>query len=267
MKKTKIIGILNLTQDSFSDGGKYLDTANALDHVKKMIADGVDVIDIGAESTKPGFQNVDSSQQLERILPVLKEIKEKYKSVLISIDTRSSLVAEETLNLGASIINDVSSGTYDPKMMEVIAKFNATAIFTHMPESHQTNTSNSYSLEILENIKCYFDERIKNATTCGLEEENIIVDPGICFGKTGKENIEIIKNIKFFVKNFKNICLGVSNKRFSSNLFKNFNDDELNIASLAVTTHCVVNDVSYLRVHDVSANKDALEVAWKTHTI
>ena len=267
MIKPKIIGILNLTQDSFSDGGKYIDITNAIDYVKKMINAGVDIIDIGAESTKPGFKSISPDQQLEKILPVLNEIKNNCKPVSISIDTRSSIVAKEALNAGAVIINDVSSGTYDSKMMQTISKFNATIIFTHMPESHQSNKPNLRLSKTLEDIQNYFHERIKDAIACGVKKENIIIDPGICYGKTGKENIEIIKNIQFFVKGFKNVCLGVSNKKFSSRLFKNFNDSELNIVSLAVTAHCVINNVSHLRVHDVIANKDALEVAWKTHTI
>ena len=244
MIKPKIIGILNLTQDSFSDGGKYIDITNAIDYVKKMINAGVDIIDIGAESTKPGFKSISPDQQLEKILPVLNEIKNNCKPVSISIDTRSSLVAKEALNAGAVIINDVSSGTYDSKMMQTISKFNATIIFTHMPESHQSNKPNLRLSKTLEDIQNYFHERIKDAIACGVKKENIIIDPGICYGKTGKENIEI-----------------------SSRLFKNFNDSELNIVSLAVTAHCVINNVSHLRVHDVIANKDALEVAWKTHTI
>ena len=265
MKKTKIIGILNLTDNSFYDGGKHVNINDAVNHVKRMIEEGADIIDIGAESTKPGFKDVGADNQLKKILPVIQKIKQDYNSMLISIDTRSSLVAQEALAAGASIINDVSSGTYDSKMMKIVSDEKAKIILTHMPKSHQTKEVSELDINHTpKNIEQYFNDRIKQALSEGIKKDNIIVDPGICYGKAGKDNIEIIKNIQYFVKTFKNVCLGVSNKKFSSDLFSHFRDEELNIVSLAVTTHCVLNNVTYLRVHDVAANRDALEVAWKT---
>ena len=272
--KTKLMGILNLTDDSFSDGGKYIDTKDAIDHAKSMIEDGADIIDIGAESTRPGFKDVDTAIQLERILPVIQKIRKDYNYISVSVDTRSSVVAKEALDTGASIINDVSSGTYDTKIMRIVAESKAKIILTHMPKSHQekevSESDDQFNLHRshpLEDIKQYLNERITFALSQGIKKNDIIVDPGICYGKSGEDNIEIIKNIQYFVKNFKNVCLGVSNKKFSSSLFRGFKDDELSIASLAVTTHCVINGVSYLRVHDIVPNRDALEVAWKTHAI
>ena len=264
--KTKLIGILNLTDDSFSDGGKYTETKDAATHIKEMIKDGADIIDIGAESTRPGFHDVSAKIQLKKILPIIHKIREESSRVLISIDTRSSEVAREGLSAGASIINDVSSGTHDSKIMAVVAESEAKMILTHMPKSHQEKNVSDRA-HSLENIKKYLDERITCALSQGIKRDDIIVDPGICYGKKGEDNVAIIKNIKYFVKSFKNVCVGVSKKKFSSSIFANFKNNELNIASLAVTTHCVINGVSYLRVHDITPNKDALEVAWKTFTL
>ena len=265
ISKPKIIGILNLTEDSFSDGGKYVDIKDAIEHAEDMIRNGADIIDLGAESTKPGFYDVDSEIQLEKILPVINKIKKKHKSILFSVDTRSSIVAKEVLNEGASIINDVSSGTHDPKIIRVVADSNAKIIFTHMPDLHQKKKVLDFGDQLIKKINEYLDERVEYALSQGVERKNIIIDPGICYGKSGKDNVEIIKNIKSFVQNFKNVCIGVSNKKFSSDLFSGITDNELALVSLIVTTHCVIHGVLFLRVHDIIPNKDALEVAWKTH--
>ena len=262
--KTKIIGILNLTEDSFSDGQIYLDENKAISHIEKMINEGCKIIDIGAESTRSGFDTIADDIQLKRLLPIIKRIKTSYDDVKISIDTRSSNVADIALTEGASIINDVSAGEYDKNMFSIISKHNAEVIITHMPEEH-LRKKNMESADIIEDLLNYFNQRISKATTSDISEKKIIVDPGISFGKSGEDNIKIIKNIEIFVKKFERVCLGVSNKRFSSKIFSQLKDKDLHIASLAITAFATYKGVMFLRVHNVSANSDALEVAWKTH--
>ena len=261
--KTKIIGILNITDDSFSDGGKYLEISKAINHIKTMILNGCCIIDIGAESTKPGFKEVSADNQLLRILPIIKEIKKIKDDVKISVDTRSSIVAELVLKEGATIINDVSGGKSDKNMFDVIAKYKAEVILTHMPDEHLESSTATYD-NILKYLEDYFNKLIKHACLCGIDRKDIIIDPGICFGKSGNDNIKILKNMKYLALVFTRLCIGVSNKRFSSEIFDNINDDEMHIAALTVSTLATCSQVEFLRVHNVEANRDAVEIAWKT---
>ncbi|MBT3549306.1 MAG: dihydropteroate synthase [Gammaproteobacteria bacterium] len=261
--KTKIIGILNITDDSFSDGGKYLKISEASKYIKKMISDNCHIIDIGAESSKPGFIEVPIDKQISRILPIISEIKKISDDITISIDTRSSKVAESALKEGANIINDVSSGNNDKNMFDVVAKYNADIILTHMPDEHLTS-DNIKCDDILENVEDYFREQINQAVKSGISQNNIIIDPGICFGKSGNDNIKLLSNMKYLVSVFDRVCIGVSNKRFSSKIFKGIKDSEMKIAALTISTLATCSGVEFLRVHDTDANHDAVEVAWKT---
>jgi len=261
--KTKIIGILNITEDSFSDGGKYIKLTESINHIKSMISDGCCIIDVGAESTKSGFKEVSADKQLNRILPVISEIKKIKDNIKISIDTRSSIVAEAALREGAAIVNDVSGGSNDKDMFNVVSKYNADIILTHMPKEHLIGT-NIKCDDILKYIEDYFNNLIKQACLSGIKQKNIIIDPGISFGKSGDDNIKILKNMSRLVSVFKRVCIGVSNKRFSSKIFNEIKDDEMSIASLAVSTLAAYNGIEFLRVHDIDENQDAVDVAWKT---
>lgn len=263
IKKTKIIGILNITKDSFSDGSLYLAKDNAIKHVRLMIQKGCDIIDIGAESTRPGFDNISPNTQLDRILPIINTIREINQNIKISVDTRSSIVAEQVLLAGASIINDVSSGTYDSKIFDIVSKYKSEIILTHMPYEHLVG-DHMKTENILQTIEQYFNKIIKIAEDANIDRKKIIIDPGIGFGKSGKDNILVIKNINYFINTFDRVCLGVSNKRFSSKLFNDIKDEELSIASLAISSIMAYSGIEFLRVHDVETNKDAVEVAWKT---
>ena len=263
MNKPQLIGILNITKESFSDGGKYIDLQNAITHVDQMILDGVDIIDIGAESTQPGFSEIDEDTQIERIVPIIKEIKKRHGKTKISIDTRSHIVAEKAIHLGVSMINDVSSGTHDPKMFEMLSNYDSKIILTHMSPDHVNKKLTSYS-DIIDTLLNYFENRINHAVESGIRKDRVIVDPGISFGKSGSDNIKIIKNIASFVNSFGQVCLGVSRKRFSSKIFQNYKEEDLKFASLAITSFATYEGVEFMRVHDIDSNKDALDVTWKT---
>ena len=164
---------------------------------------------------------------------------------------------------GATIVNDVSGGSNDKNMFNVVSKHNADIILTHMPKEHLINT-NIKCDDILKHIEDYFSNLIKQACLSGIKQKNIIVDPGISFGKSGDDNIKILKNMSRLVSVFKRVCIGVSNKRFSSKIFNEIKDDEMSIASLAVSTLAAYNGIEFLRVHDIDENQDAVDVAWKT---
>ena len=263
--KTKLIGILNLTSDSFSDAGNYIDISNAKNHVDEMIEQGCRYIDIGAESTRPGFKDIDSSTQIKKIIPIMKYIKSIDQEISISIDTRSSEVADLCLEHGANIINDISGSTHDDQMLSIINKHDAEIILGHLPKEHQKKDLIITS-DILLTLTKYFDQLISNAKSSGINNTKIIIDPSICFGKSGADNIKILKNLDYFVKRYNRVCIGVSKKRFASYVFKDINDSELGIASCAVSSFATYLGVEFIRVHEIEPNHDAVEVAWKTYT-
>lgn len=265
INKTKLLGILNLTSNSFSDGGDHLDINNAKSHVDKMIIEGCKCIDIGAESTQSGFSDVSSDIQINRITPLINYIKNLDQEIIISIDTRSSIVADHCLQSGATIINDVSGTNHDNQMFDIIKKHNAEIILGHLPIEHQNNKIIN-TTDILMLLTKYFDQLVSKAKLHDINIKKIIIDPSICFGKSGDDNIKILKNINYFVDRYSRVCLGVSNKRFSSKLFADIQDDELSIVSTAITSFASFSGVEFIRVHDIEPNKDAVEVSWKTLT-
>ena len=263
INKTKLLGILNLTSNSFSDGGNYLDYSNAKNHVDKMIMEGCKHIDIGAESTQSGFSDVSSDIQIDKITPLIDYIKNLDAEVVISIDTRSSIVADRCLASGASMINDVSGTNHDDLMFNVIKKHNAEIILGHLPDEHQQSKIIN-TPDILVLLTEYFDQLVSKAKFHDIDIKKIIIDPCICFGKSGADNIKILKNISYFVERYARVCVGISNKRFSSKLFEDIQDNELNIISTAITSFASFSGVEFMRVHDIEPNQDAVEVSWKT---
>lgn len=254
--KTKLAGILNVTTNSFSDGGKYLEKENAIKHLIDMITDGADIIDIGAESTKPFSEAIDAETQLSRILPILEFIKENKIKTPISIDTRSSKVAQECIKNGASIINDVSGFDYDNKMIDVIKNSNAKIILQHSqgtPENMQINpTYDNVIDEIFKNLKA----KVDYATSNGIDKSRIIIDVGIGFGKRKEDNFELIKRMSEFKAIGCEIMAGISRKSFLAL------DEELekDIYTTALSTLLIEQKIDYLRVHNVKMHKKLLDL-------
>ena len=263
---TKIIGILNLTLDSFSDGGKYYDRDSAKKHISVMIEEGADVIDLGAESTRSGFTDVDEDIQISTLAPIIDYINSHFE-IEISIDTRSSKVANAFKSSNIKYINDVSSGLHDRAMMDVVASLGCKFIMTHMPPEHKEGKVKEFK-NILDDIKKYFADRIDACITSGIDKENIIIDPGIGFGKSGEDNVLLLNNIEFIQGIHKHVCIGSSNKRFSSKLFKNVSTkDDLKVANLVTFTTSALSNVSFLRVHDVGLTKDVILVLDKARSL
>ena len=254
--KTKLAGILNITTNSFSDGGKYLEKGDAIKHLEAMIAEGADIIDIGAESTKPFSEPIDSKTQLERILPILDYIKEKNIKIPISIDTRSAEVAQECIKNGASIINDVSGFDYDEKMIDVIKNSTVKIILQHSqgtPKNMQVNpTYDNVIDEIFKNLKAKVDYALSNS----IDKSRIIIDVGIGFGKRREDNFELIKRMSEFKALGCEIMAGISRKSFLAL------DDELekDIYTTALSTLLIEQKIDYLRVHNVKMHKKLLDL-------
>jgi dihydropteroate synthase len=261
--KPLIMGILNVTPDSFSDGGKFSGLNEALFHVEKMLSEGVDIIDIGGESTRPGSDPVTSAEQIQRVIPVITAIRQQLKSpVLISIDTTCSLVAKAAMEAGATIINDVSAGQNDPAILKLAAQTEAPILLMHSQGTPKTMQDNPYYDDVVQDVINNLTDRIAAALTAGIKKENIMIDPGIGFGKRKQDNLDLLAHLKALVDLGFPVLLGVSRKRFMGTLCNVTDPSELVTATAVTTALGVMAGVQLFRVHDVKENRQAADVAW-----
>ena len=250
-KKTYIMGILNVTPDSFSDGGDYTNIDIAVNHAKEMIELGADMIDLGGESTRPGHKFVSAEEEISRIVPVIKRLKEEI-NVPISIDTYKSEVAEEALKLGVDMVNDVWGLTYDGKMADV---YDGEVCIMHNQEG------TDYDKDIMEAIKEFLQNSIDMALKAGVKKEKIVLDPGIGFGKTYEQNIEVLERLGELRDLGYPVLLGTSRKSVLGKILENSTPKERVNATVATTVLGVRDGVDIVRVHDVKENKEAAMVA------
>lgn len=257
--KTKIVGILNITPDSFSDGGEYYGTEKAIAHLNQLIKDGTDIIDIGAESTKPGAKEVNADEQLKRIIPVLNYINENKLSVPISIDTRSSVVAQSCIEQGATIINDVSGLDFDKQMADVIAgNPHVKIIIQHSQGTPDIMQNNPHYKNLVDEIFKSLADKINYAVSKGIKKENIIIDPGIGFGKTREQNFELIKKWKDFQTLECPIMYGISRKSLLN--MPDVSNDEKDLYTLALNSILINEHIDYIRVHNVRIHKNLIDM-------
>lgn len=247
----KIVGVLNITENSFSDGGLYNDFESAKNHLLEMISDGANIIDIGAESTKPYSSPVSYDEQLKKLIPIIDFAKDK---VTLSVDTRSSKVAEECLKAGATIINDVSGFDYDGEMPDTIAKYNCPVVIQHSKGTPENMQESPQYKDVIEEIYLDLYRKCEFAKSKGIE--NIIIDPGIGFGKTRENNFEIIKRIEEFKTLGYPIMLGISRKSFL-NLDTN---EERDIYTTAINALAIERNVDFIRVHNVKMHKTLIDL-------
>lgn len=255
---TKIVGILNLTPDSFSDGGEFLDYDKAKEHFKYMADFGADIIDIGAESTKPYSTPVSPQSQISRLIPILEFAKSENLQIPISIDTRSAEVAEHCIKAGASIINDVSGFDFDKKMPDVIAKYGVKIILQHSKGTPENMQENPVYESLIDEIYLNLKEKVDFAISKGIAFENIIVDPGIGFGKTREDNLEILKRIEEFYGLGCEVMLGLSRKSMLN--MPDSPNDMKDIFTVALNALAIERKVDYLRVHNVPLHNTLLNL-------
>ena len=260
-QKTSIMGVINLTPDSFSDGGDLNTPKKVLNKVNHFLSNGVDIIDLGAQSTKPGAEEVGSSIEIKRLIPYLKLIKSEYPEILISIDTFNSEVAHEALLNGANWINDVTGGRRDKDILDVVSKFNCPFVITHSRGNSQNMNELSNYENVLSEVKCSLETLIKKALEKNIPKKNIIVDPGIGFSKDLNQNLEILRNLDVFKKLNLPILIGASRKRFIGEILNEINPKERDIGTLAVSCICSHFNIDIVRVHDVKMNYQILKVA------
>ena len=254
----QIMGILNLTNNSFSDGGMYSDFDKAVEHLNKLISDGADMIDIGAESTKPYSESVSPKEQLDKILPVLDYIRNNNIEIPVSIDTRSSEVAKRCLNSGATAINDVSGLTYDTNMQSVIADYGCPVIIQHSKGTPDIMQNSPHYDNLMDEIYIDLSRKVSKAVAGGIKRENIIIDPGIGFGKTREHNFEILRRIEELQGLDCPVLLGLSRKSLLN--MPDADNDTKDIFTVALNTLAIQRKVDIIRVHNVKLHKTLLEV-------
>jgi dihydropteroate synthase len=247
------MGILNVTPDSFSDGGKFIDLEKAVKQAKKMVAEGADIIDVGGESTRPGAHEVSAEEELKRVLPVVQRLVKEI-DVPISVDTYKSEVAEEALRAGAHMINDVWGMQKDPEMASVVAKYGVPVIVMH----NQKGTE--YQGDIIEEICKFFRKSIQLGTAAGIKREKIILDPGIGFGKTPEQNILVMSRLGELNDLGHPILLGTSRKSMIGKILDLPSGERVE-GTLATTVMGIIQGVDIVRVHDVKENMRAAKVA------
>jgi len=253
-----LMGILNVTPDSFSDGGRYAGTKTALARALQMAEEGADIIDIGGESTRPGALPVTGEVELERVLPVVEHLKKK-AGVLISIDTRKSVVAEAALRAGAHIINDVSALEFDPRMAETARRYKAGIILMHKKGEPQNMQKSPRYDNVVGEVTNYLKERLDFLAGEGIVRETMAIDPGVGFGKTADHNLKLISNIEDLKAIGRPLVIGLSRKNFLGRITGGGVTERL-AASLAALAYCLMKGADVMRMHDVKESRDVLKV-------
>ncbi len=258
-QRTYIMGILNVTPDSFSDGGAFYDPSRAIAHGMELAADGADIIDIGAESTRPGAEPVSEAEELRRLLPVVAELVQRV-DVPISVDTYKSSVAAAALDAGAAMINDISGLRFDPLLKAVAAKHQVPVVIMHIKGEPRNMQQNPHYDDLIGEIVQYLDESIQLAAAAGIDRSKIIIDPGIGFGKRLEDNYEILRRLSEFKHLGCPILVGPSRKSFIGNVLKLPPQERLE-GTLAAVTAAILQGADMVRVHDVKQVRRACRIA------
>ena len=263
-----LMGVLNVTPDSFSDGGLHQELTSAVARAHEMVEQGVEMIDIGGESTRPGADRVPVEEQLGRVIPVISQLRQELPAdVSIGIDTTSTIVAGAALKQGAAIVNDISAGQDDPGMFRLVAEAGVPYIIMHMQGTPRTMQDNPRYTDVVAEIKSFLLERAALAQDAGVKQENLVIDPGIGFGKSKRDNLDIIVNLNKFTATGYKVMLGASRKRFMGSICDITEYSELVGATCATTAIGVFAGVDIFRVHDIKENRQALDVAWALRSL
>lgn len=246
------MGVLNVTPDSFYDGGRYAERESAVRRALQMVEEGADIIDIGGESTRPGSQPVSEEEELRRVLPVIEAVRARV-DVPISIDTTKSRVAQRALQAGACMVNDISGLGFDPRMAEVVAQAGALCCLMHIQGTPQTMQKNPHYDDVVHDISAYFAERLALAERAGIPRQNIWLDPGIGFGKTVEHNLQILRRLREFTVFGLPILIGTSRKSFIGKVLGDLPPEDRLEGTAATVAVAILNGANAVRVHDVQA--------------
>lgn len=255
----QIMGILNVTPDSFSDGGHHFSLHSALNQADRMVEEGADILDIGGESTRPFAEPVSTEEELERVIPVIAGIRKKH-NIPICIDTTKAKVAQEALAAGADLINDISALQKDPAMLELVQSTSVPVIIMHMKGTPDTMQVNPEYNDVVEEILDFFKERLEYLKSNGVDLNRITIDPGIGFGKTLDHNLTLLKNLNRLATLGRPVLLGHSRKRFIEDVTGR-KTEQRDLATAVISALATSQQVEMVRVHNVSANHDAIKIA------
>ncbi|MBN1481842.1 dihydropteroate synthase [candidate division KSB1 bacterium] len=253
------MGILNVTPDSFSDGGRYNNLDSAFNRAIQMQEQGADIIDIGGESTRPGAAQVSEREELERVIPVIKKCR-THLHIPMSIDTYKATVAEHALAAGAVIVNDISGCRFDARMPHVVNQYQAGLVIMHIKGEPKNMQVNPFYKDLFDELIKYFEKSIRIARAAGVTEEQIVIDPGIGFGKRLKDNFQLLRELRIFEKFGRPILVGPSRKSFIGRLLDLPEEKRLE-GSIAAVTAAILNGAHIVRVHDVQEIKRAVTIA------
>jgi len=260
----KVMAIINITHDSFSDGGFFNDFTSALEHACLCIENGAQLIDLGAQSTRPGAAEVGKDVEIKRLIPVIKELKIIHPEIPISIDTFHHSVAHTALNAGADLINDISGGRHDPEIFNVIADYGCPYVLTHSRGNSKTMDSLTNYQNIVIDVKNELSKQIDLAISSGIKNKQIIIDPGIGFAKTVDQNLILLRNLEQFVLMQYPVLVGASRKRFIGSVINESDPKKRIFGTAAVASRCVIAGINILRVHDI---KEICQVIKMTKSI
>lgn len=254
-----IMGIVNVTPDSFSDGGRFADPGRAVEHALAMVADGADILDIGGESTRPGAEPVGEAEELRRVLPVIRALRSQ-SQVLISIDTMKASVARAALDAGADIINDVTGLRGDAAMVRLAAERDCGLVAMHMIGDPQTMQNEPHYGDVVAEVRTYLEDRLRVLSSTGIAPERIVLDPGLCFGKTLEHNLSLLRHLPELVIENRPLLVGVSRKSMIGKVLHSTDMADRYWPTIALTSHAREHGARIIRVHDVKPNAQALRM-------
>ncbi|ACK66367.1 dihydropteroate synthase [Rippkaea orientalis PCC 8801] len=259
-QKTYIMGIINVTPDSFSDGGQFNTLETALTQARNLIKSGADILDIGGQSTRPGSQQIPLEEELNRVIPIIKALRQE-TTIPISIDTTRSSVAEAAVEAGADLINDISGGTFDPEMFPVVARLGVPIVIMHIRGTPQTMQQLTDYGDIIQDISQWLEKQLNLAMKAGIKRSHLIIDPGIGFAKTYQQNLELLRRLGEFRRLGCPMLVGVSRKSFIGHILQE-NDPKQRIwGTAAACCSAIAQKADVLRVHDVAQMVDVCRVA------
>ena len=260
----KVMGVINMTPDSFSDGGKYQTLDDAFSAVYKMISDGAAIIDIGGESTRPGAQEIPTQIQLDRVIPLIEMIK-KNSNIIITIDSGNPEVIKESISSGIELVNDVFA-LQKPGALEVLAKSDKAVCLMHMQNQPKNMQNNPVYNKLPDDILSFFEQRINDCQNAGIAKNRIIIDPGFGFGKNMQHNLILLKCLKSFTKFNTPICVGLSRKKLIGDLTGKSIEERL-VGGIVAALHAIKNGANIIRTHDVAASVDAIKIMHSIESI
>jgi dihydropteroate synthase len=255
-----VMGIVNVTPDSFSDGGQFVDPHLAIGHALRLVAEGADIIDVGGESTRPNATPVSEQEELRRVMPVIEELVSRKVPTPISIDTMKPIVAEAAIRAGASIVNDVAANRDDSVMWQLVRETEAGYVLMHMQGTPQTMQGGPKYNDVVRDVARFYDERLSRLEQCGVSTEQVILDPGIGFGKTLEHNLELLASLSHFTKYQRPVLVGASRKEFIGQVTGAKEVAERLPGSIACAIAAAQAGAQIIRTHDVAATKQALRM-------